>query len=42
MTVTPENADRLRKNVEMLQQTGRQHLVITAQDLRRATTVHPG
>jgi len=34
MTVTPENADRLRKNVEMLQKVGVNTSVITPQELR--------
>jgi sarcosine oxidase, subunit beta len=34
MTVTPDNADRLRKNVEMLQKVGVKTSVITSQDLR--------
>jgi sarcosine oxidase subunit beta len=34
MTVTPDNAERLRKNVDMLQRIGVNTSVITAQDLR--------
>jgi sarcosine oxidase, subunit beta len=34
MTVTPDNADRLRKNVEMLQRVGVNTSVITPQELR--------
>jgi sarcosine oxidase, subunit beta len=34
MTVTPDNADRLRKNVEMLQRVGVNTSVLTPQELR--------
>jgi sarcosine oxidase, subunit beta len=34
MTVSPDNADRLRKNVEMLQQVGVKTSVLTSQELR--------